>query len=450
MTETRLNKTIIGLTLPAILSNITVPVLGLCDTGIAGHLGSSEYIDGIAIGAMMLNVLFWLCGFLRMGTTGLTAQEYGAGNEEGVRRVFTRSFMLAALLGIIILIFSYPIEKLFSLLMSPEENVAGYVDTYFFCCVFGLPAQLATMSILGWLLGMQNTVRPMIISISTNIVNIVLSFSFVFGIGMGFKGVALGTMFANWCGLLLALILVYTFRKGKRIWATLEEIKGGGSLRRYFSVNSDLFFRSACVMGVSLTVTAIGSRLGGITLATNAILMQFFILFSYFMDGFAFTGEALCGRFAGAGDIKMLKKSIRYLLAWAAAMALVFFTIYALGNSFIINMLTDNEEVRANCLRHKIWIIILPPVTVAAFIYDGFFIGLTATRRMLIVTIISASIFFITLFIRFNHGIYIGFPDNATLWTAFLSYLLFRGLLLAIQMPTLLKHPLGTTSLNQN
>lgn len=437
-----LNKDILRLTLPAILSNLTVPLLGLCDTGIAGHLGDGRLIGAIAIGAMMLNVLFWLCGFLRMGTTGLTAQEFGRGDSSGTRRVFTRSFLLALILGILILIFSVPLGRALLFLIGAEDNVRHFASLYFFICIFGTPAQLMTMAVLGWFLGMQDTVRPMIISIGTNVINIALSFTFVFGAGWGFRGIACGTLAANWCGLILALFLARKFVKDKSLWCSFREIRAGGSLKRFFAVNTDLFFRSACVMGVSLTVTSIGARLGWLTLSTNAVMMQFFILFSYFMDGFAFSGEALCGRFEGAGNRPMLRKSVIYLLGWAAVMAVSFFLIYLFGWQSIVAMLTDDQTVRENVALYRFWLILIPPITVSAFIFDGFFIGLTATRRMLVVTLISASIFFLISFVHPGaEEMTIGLPDNDTLWIAFLSYLFGRGLFLALQTPSLLRRP---------
>lgn len=435
-----INRTIVRLTLPSILTNITVPVLGLCDTGIAGHLGDGRYIGAISIGAMMLNVLFWLCGFLRMGTTGLTAQAYGAGDDDGVRRVFTRSFFLSGIIGILILLISAPLGNFLFLLIGAESEVRELASAYFFICIFGTPAQLATMSVSGWFLGMQNTVKPMIIAVSTNVINIALSFLAVFQFDMGFAGVAFGTLTANWCGLILALILARLSDRGKQIWSPLREIWKGDALKKFFSVNTDLFFRSACVMGVSLTVTSLGARLGWLTLSTNAVMMQFFILFSYFMDGFAFTGEALSGRYKGSGDIMMLRKTVKYLVFWSIGMALAFLLIYTAWWDVLVSLLTDAEAVRQNVKQYHLWLILIPPVTVSAFIFDGFFIGMTATRRMLAVTLASASVFFLISFLHPGAEELLSRPDNNTLWLAFLIYLFLRGALLAIQMPHLIRN----------
>lgn len=435
----KINRTIIRLTFPSILTNITVPVLGLCDTGIAGHLGDGRYIGAISIGAMMLNVLFWLCGFLRMGTTGLTAQAYGAGDDDGMRCVFTRSFFLAVVIGALIFICCIPLCHLLLLIIGAENSVRQLASTYFFICIFGTPAQLATMSISGWFLGMQNTVRPMIVAISTNIINIALSFLAVFYFDLGFAGVAYGTLTANWCGLILALLLAKQFVSGSRLWAPFSDIFKGGTLRRFFSVNSDLFFRSACVMGVSLTVTALGARLGWLTLGTNAVMMQFFILFSYFMDGFAFTGEALTGKYLGSGNDVMLRRSVKYLILWSIGMAVTFLAIYTVGWRALVNLLTDVEAVRQNVEIYHYWLILIPPVTVSAFIFDGFFIGLTATRRMLFVTMSAASVFFLIAFVHPDSLPHVSLPTNDTLWLAFLCYLFLRGVLLAVQMPSLLR-----------
>ncbi|MCM1291263.1 MAG: MATE family efflux transporter [Prevotella sp.] len=435
-----INREIIRLTFPSILTNITVPVLGLCDTGISGHLGDGRYIGAISIGAMMINVLFWLCGFLRMGTTGLTAQEFGKGDYDAIRRVFTRAFLLALVIGSGVVMCCVPLCNLMITLIGAEPEVREFAELYFYICILGTPAQLTAMTVSGWFLGMQDTVRPMIISISTNIINLALSFTFVFGLETGFKGVALGTLTANWLGLGIALILACKFAKGHGLWCKWSEIFKDGSLNRFFKVNSDLFFRSAFVMGVSLTVTAVGARIGWLTLSTNAVMMQFFILFSYFMDGFAFCGEALSGRFLGEKNRSLLLKSIRYLLVWAGAMSVTFLIVYLIGWKGIVEILTNEHAVIESVTKYHIWLIMIPPVTVAAFIFDGFFIGMTATRRMLIVTALSATIFFLTAFVHLSNGdLILSLPNNNTLWTSFLIYLFCRGAFLAIQTPYILK-----------
>ena len=434
-----LNREILRLSIPAIISNITVPILGLSDTTISGHLGSEIYIGAIAVGTMMFNVIFWLFGFLRMGTTGLTAQAYGAGDSESCRQLLVRSSMLGVIIGITIILLHYPLRELLLLLISPDVSVAQYSSDYFNICILGAPALLFNMSVMGWMLGMQNTVRPMIISVSVNVINIALSLAFVFLMDMGFNGVALGTMLSNWCGVAISLWFITRYYDGRLPSIKRDDLLKVSGMGRFFKVNTDIMLRSACVMSVSLSVTAIGAQLGAMTLAANAIMMQFFILFSYFMDGFAFAAEALSGRFAGAKDLPMLRKSVGYLAVWALGVALMFTVVYVFGYQYIVRFITSEQDVVAVVVDHSLWLQLIPIVTVAAFIFDGVYIGLTATRRMLWVTLSSALLFFAICFLHLGGDNLFALPDNDTLWVGFLAYLLLRGLLLGIGTPKLLQ-----------
>ncbi|MDE7375567.1 MAG: MATE family efflux transporter, partial [Muribaculaceae bacterium] len=422
-----LNREIIRLAGPAIVSNIAVPLLGLSDTTIAGHLGSEEALAAIGAGAMMVNASFWLFGFLRMGTTGITAQAYGQGRMHQAMATLARSFWLAASIGLVIVALHVPLRGLLLAMMAPPGPSADLASIYFTTVIFSAPAILCTMSVLGWLLGMQNTSLPMAISIAPNIINIALSLTLVFGFDLGFRGIAIGTLASNWFALALALVLAARFsrRKGCRLSLSLKS-KGDAEpalhgMGRFFKVNTDIFFRSVCIMAVSLSVTAFGARLGPLTLAANSVMMQFFTLFAYFMDGFAFTGEALCGRFAGemqrgsADGHKMLMRSVRALLWWSAGCAAVFFTAYLVAGMRIAGLITDEPEVLAAVGEYYPFLVAIPPITVAAFIFDGFYIGLTRTRKMLVATAISAALFYA---ISLSAGT---LPSNPRRWTAFLA-----------------------------
>lgn len=303
---------------------------------------------------------------------------------------------------------------------------------------------LCVMVLTGWFLGLQDTVRPMSVAISTAVVNVGASVGLVFGLKMGFEGVAYGTLLANWFGFALALVLAVRFPTrrnlpggGEVLFDNPVRVLGRGrGLRRFFAVNTDIFFRSACIMGVSMGVTAVGARCGSLILAANAVMMQFMTLFSYFMDGFAFAGEALCGRYTGASAHAMLRRCVRVLLGWGGIMALLFGSTYLIFGNGIIALITDRPDVMAMAGSFRPWLVALPPVAVAAFLFDGVFIGLTATRRMLGATLAAAAVFFAIVLL-------VPAPDvwwrNATLWTAFLAYLLTRGLVLGCMTPALLR-----------
>ena len=436
----KLDKEILRLSIPAIISNITVPILGLSDTTISGHLGSELYIGAIAVGTMMFNVVFWLFGFLRMGTTGLTAQAYGANDYEECRKLLVRACMSGLILGVAILLLHIPIRWLLLLLIAPEGQVADFAADYFNICIWGAPALLFNMAVMGWFLGEQNTIVPMIISVSVNIVNIILSLCFVFLFEMGFEGVAYGTMMANWIGVVLSLFFVIKFYNWRFPKVCRTDFLQLSDMGRFFKVNTDILFRSACVMTVSLTVTSIGAQLGALTLAANAIIMQFFILFSYFMDGFAFAAEALSGKFVGAKDLSSLKRVINRLLLWALGMAGAFTIVYICGYKSIVSFITNEQNVIEVVVDYSLWLKLIPLATVAAFIYDGIYIGLTATRQMLIVTFLSALAFLVICFIHPFADRVIDLPHNNTLWIAFLTYLLMRGILLGFYTKRLLRN----------
>lgn len=423
------------LSIPAILSNIAVPLLGLSDTTISGHLGDERFIGAIAVGSMMFNAVFWLFGFLRMGTTGLVAQAFGNKNDQQIRVLFCRASVLA-LSGSLLLILLRPvIIPLLLWYIAPSENVAELAAEYFSICIWGAPSILLVNVINGWFLGMQDTLRPMIISVFTATLNIALSLFLVFVFNMGFVGVAIGTLCSGWIGLFLAIISVWFFYDKKLPASTLKIVFARNGWNKFFKVNSDIFFRTLCIMTVSISVTSYGAQLGELTLAANAIMMQFFVIFSYFMDGLAFAAEALSGKFLGANRIDLLWIAIRRLIYWSMFVAGAFTLIYLFGYEQIASFITSKQDVVNEVCRYEQWMILLPVTTVVAFLMDGVYIGLTATRRMLISTLLSTVIFFMICFlpgiVKANR---IVMPDNNLLWTAFLSYLFARGILLAAML----------------
>lgn len=433
--KVKINRQIIKLAVPAILSNITVPLLGLTDTYISGHLGAEVYIAAIAAGTMLVNSLYWLFGFLRMGTTGLTAEAFGHQDDEMRSKVFTTSILLAFTIGAVLMACNMPLAKLLLWIMSPSAETSALAEEYFRISILAAPAFLGTMVVIGWMIGSQNTLYPMIISISVNLINITLSFSFVYGIGIGFIGVALGTCIANWVGLLLALLLAHRLNGEHRLWAPLHTLRKGMDLKRFFKVNTNLMLRSACIMMVLFSMTTFAGRMGDAVLARNAILMQFFMFFSYFMDGFAYGGEALCGRFAGAGSRKDIMKSVRAICLWSVAMTVVFTAVYALFLTPITAMLTDEQQV-VNAVSRLRWVaLLIPVISAAAFVFDGFYIGLTATWRLLLTTLSAMAAFFIIM-IPYLGNFKSALPPDQLLWIAFLTFLLLRGAILAIMMPS--------------
>ncbi len=436
-----LNKEILRLSLPAIVSNLTVPLLGLCDTAISGHLGDVTYLGAIAVGSMMTNPVFWLFGFLRMGTSGLTAQSFGANEHEASRRLLWQSLLLGMTIGLLLMVFRYPLGRLLTDVIAADSPSSRQAMEYFTTVMLSAPALLGTMSILGWMLGRQNTIRPMILSISVNIVNILLSLTLVYGIKLGFSGIPIGTVAANWVGLLLAVILAMPMLPAGDIKSDLSRMIRDGGWGKFFRINTDIFFRSACIMVISGAMTAFGARIGTVTLAANAVMLQFFHIFSYFMDGIAFTAEALCGRFAGCGDRVMLRCSIMHLLLWGGVIMLFFLIVYAAAYMPISSFITSEQEVLDAVNNYHIWLFLIPPVTVMAFIFDGIYIGLTATRQMLGVTVAGAICFFMVCMLHYNEGIWQWCTpeSNTLLWVGFMGYLFIRGAALAVMTPAVIR-----------
>lgn len=419
-----LNRNILNLAIPAILTNITIPVLGLIDFAIAGHLSNDIFIGAIAIGTMMFNLVYWNFSFLRMGTTGMTAQYYGRKDSQMITITLYRALAIAVLLGILLWILQVPLSKLAMLLLSPSENIESWALKYFKICIWGAPFFLITLSIKGWLLGVQNAKIPMIIALSINILNIILSLIFVFVFDLGFIGIALGTLCAEIMGMMLATTLLLINYKQYIVRIPFALVAKGSGLGKFFKVNRDIFFRSLFLLTTNLTFTAIGARASDITLAVNALIMQLFLFYSYFMDGFAFAGEAIVGKYKGAENYFMLRKAIRYLFTWGTGVGLLFAMIYGLGLYPISSILANSDTIVNGMIDNRIWVILIPLAGVTAFIWDGVFIGLTSTKQMLVSTFCATSCFFAIYFIG-NESF-----SNIRLWSAFISFLFIRGAVL--------------------
>lgn len=416
-----IDRQILKIALPAIVSNITVPLLGLVDLTIVGHLGAEAYIGAISVGGMIFNVMYWIFGFIRMGTSGLTAQAYGRKDWHEVGRLFSRSLLIAALLSTLLLLLQVPIRHLALAVMSLSEEVRRYVEVYFNICVWGTLPSLSLSAFSGWFLGLQDSRTPMTIAIAQNITNIVASLLFVYVLGMKVEGVALGTLIAQYAGMLMA-VAVYFLRYGKvRRYVHWKGVMVRSDMMRFFRVNRDIFFRTICLVSVFLFFTSAGAWQNDTVLAANAILMQFYILFSYIMDGFAFAGEAVCGRFYGAGDRPNYLATVRRLFKWGGAMALVFTLTYILADDLIVGLITDEASVVACARDYRVWVWLVPIAGIGAFIWDGIFIGITASRQMLISSVVATVLFFFLWYFLFPIW------QNHALWLAFIVYILARG-----------------------
>lgn len=416
-----IDRQILHIAIPSIVSNITVPLLGLVDLTIVGHLGSPAYIGAIAVGGLLFNIIYWIFAFLRMGTSGMTSQAYGRHDFPETMRLLIRSVGLGILIAFFLLVLQTPIAQAAFFFIQPNEEIRQLAATYFHICIWGAPAMLGLYGLTGWYIGMQNSRIPMAVAITQNVVNIVASLSFVYWGGMKVEGVALGTLIAQWAGFLMGLALWWRYYGRLRKYR-MQGIWQREAMARFFRVNRDIFLRTLCLVAVTMFFTSAGASQGEIILAVNTLLMQLFTLFSYIMDGFAFAGEALSGKYIGAQNRLAFRNTVRRLFVWGMGMAGLFTTAYAWGGDAFLSLLTDETEVIEASATYFYWALIIPIAGTAAFIWDGVFIGATATRGMLIAMGIAALSFFL-LYYGLRH-----MCGNHALWLAFVSYLAMRGL----------------------
>lgn len=417
-----MNKRILGLAVPSIISNITVPLLGLVDVSIVGHLGSATYIGAIAVGGMLFSMIYWIFGFLRMGTSGLTAQAYGRRDLAEVILLFVRSVGIAFGLALLLILLQYPILKVAFTLIDATPAIKDLASLYFQICIWGAPAVLGLYSFAGWFVGMQNSRFPMYIAITQNVVNIAASLFFVFIWNRGVAGVAMGTLVAQYAGLLMASLLWYGYYR--RLWQKLnwKMLTDYEAMRSFFILNRDIFFRTLCLVAVTTYFTSRGAEQGDIILAVNTLMMQLFTLYSYIMDGFAYAGEALTGRYVGAHNQADLRRMIRTLFAWGIGLALAFTLLYGIGGSSFLGLLTNEQEVLNASSDYFYWVLAIPLAGMAAFLWDGIYIGATASRQMLYSMLVASVSFFIL------QRIFQQQMGNHALWMAFIAYLFLRGL----------------------
>ena len=438
------DRQILLIALPSIVSNITVPLLGMIDVAIVGHMGSPVYIGAVAVGSMIFNLVYWLFGFLRMGSSGMTSQALGRRDFAEVTRILVRSTTIAFSIALLLIILQIPMKWASFALIGPTADVLPYAETYFFIVIWGAPAVLGLYSLSGWFIGMQNTRFPMFISIMQNVVNILASLTLVYGFGMKIEGVAMGTVIAQYAGFIVALGLVVRyygrlFRGGRREEGGVRNVcrrvfslhTPHSSLLIFFRINRDIFLRTLCLVAVNLYFTSAGARQGAVILSVNTVMMQLYLFFSYFMDGFAYAGEALGGKAYGARNTTAFHETLRRLWMWTLIVATAYTLLYIIGGQWIVGLLTDEPQVIETSRDYLYWAWLIPAAGCVAFIWDGVFIGLTATRGMLVSSFLSALAFFAICHISllFPHS---SLPENHFLWLAMVIYLAMRGILQTI------------------
>lgn len=416
-----MNRQILRIAIPSILTNIAVPLLGMADAAIAGHMGSAVFIAAIALGSTFVSMAYWGFGFLRMSTGGLTAQACGEGDMDKCSFLLRRSIVWALMIAGLLLLVHRPLLAVALYFAEATEAVKLAATTYFNIVILGAPAVLTTSCMSGWFIGMQHAKEPLYIALLQNVLNIILSALLVFGCGWKMEGVALGTLVSQYVG--MAFALWYAVKLGGlRFERKIFRLRTSELFDTSFAAaNRDIFLRSFCLLAVTTFFTFAGSRQGEVVLAANALLMQFFLLFSYVMDGFAYAAEALCGKAYGARKLDEYARTVRMLMLWGVLLAAIFALLYAVAGGVLIRLLTDVSSVAEAAVRYLPYMAVVPVVSFVAFLCDGIFIGTSQTRQMLQTMLVAMSAFFVAYYLA-----PLGWGNHA-LWGAFLAYLFVRS-----------------------
>lgn len=377
-----MNGSVLRLAVPSILANITIPLVGIVDVAVIGHISNAAAVGGIAIGTMLFDLLYWNFGFLRVGTSGMTAQAYGRADQRGAVSLLTQSLSIAmgATALIWLLQWFFVTAVLWCMPCSPE--VADFARQYFFVRIWAAPATLSLMAFKGWFIGMQNTIAPMLTDIVVNVVNMLASYALAVYTPLGAIGVAWGTLIAQYTGLLTAILFLLIKYRPLLALTNLRESLRWGEIRQLFVLNSNLFLRSLCFMIVYVGYTAFASEYGDTELAVSAILMKLFMLFSYFVDGFAYAGEALSGRFGAQADggwrkTRDVRTVVKVLFMWAMVVGLFFTALYAVFSKEMIALMTSDMLLQQTARPYYIWLAMMPLVSSLAFMWDGIYLGAT-------------------------------------------------------------------------
>lgn len=413
---------------PIVLANVTVPLLGAVDTAVVGQIGLPAPIGAVGLGAIILSSVYWIFGFLRMGTTGLTSQALGAGNAAEVTAILLRALMIGGVAGLFFIAAQWPLIA-GALWLSPgSAAVERLAAEYLGLRIWGAPATIALYAVTGWLIATERTRAVLILQIWINGVNIALDLWFVLGLGWGVEGVAIATLIAEWTGLLFGLWLCRT-AFGAALAPALARLRDRAALRHMAVVNGDIMIRSILLQISFTSFVFLGAGLGDVTLAANQVLMQFLSVAAFFLDGFAFAAEALVGQAVGARSVMAARRASLVSTQWAVGSVLVLSLIYLLAGPALIDLMTTAPNVRLVAREFLPWLVAAPIVGVWAWMLDGIFIGATLTREMRQTMLVSTAVYGMSLLFLLplfgNHG----------LWAALMILNLTRGITMGRKWP---------------
>ena len=418
-----LNRQIMKLAVPSIISNITIPLVGMVDLIMVGWLGGDSLIAGLSVGTTIFNFLYWNFGFLRMGTGGFTAQAFGARDFRMATQTLVRALILSVMIGLAMVLLQYPIASFSMGIIESSYGVENYALGYFYGRIWAAPATMALYAFKGWFIGMQNSRSPMWIALLINSVNIAVSYFLAFTMGWGIMGIGAGTAIAQWCGVIMAIIIVKGYYSRFFKHFTTEGLFDRSELAKFFKVNTDIFIRTLCLVIVFTYFTVASSYLGDTVLAANSLMMQMFMLFSYMMDGFGHAGEALVGKYYGSGNKVMLRRTVIRVIQIGAIVAVFSTLVYMLWGENVLMIFSPSEELLAVAHEYIGWAMMIPMAGFLAFLVEGFLVGITASNIMRNAVIIASILFFVFYFAL------LPLMANHALWLAFLIYLLLRGVL---------------------
>lgn len=422
-----MDRKILGLAIPNIVSNLSIPLLSAVDAALMGHLpGASAYLSAIAIATGIFNFIYWGFGFLRMGTTGLTAQAFGAMDDRETMLILGRGMLVALGGSLLVVVFQGPIAEAGFWFMDPAPEARVIAQEYFDVRIYAAPATLSLYALVGWFLGRQNAVFPMFLAIFGNIVNLGFNLWFVKGMGMAAEGIAWGTVIAQYLSVAVAVVYWLVRYRGLLEYLNLQLLLQTRALVRFFLVNGDIMVRTICLVVVFNYFVAASGDMGLQVQAGNSLLLQMLFVMSYLVDGFAFTAESMVGKYMGAGDGVNLRLAIRRIFLWSVGIAVLFSLVYGLGGPAILRLFTDDPKVLDMAGRYLPWMIAMPVVAAFSFIWDGIYLGATASAAMRNSMLISTAAFFAVWWLSATG------MENHGLWLAMTVFMGMRGITLGL------------------